>query len=72
MTKTLEKAMAKIATLPAEAQEQIGAELIAHVDKVARLRRALQEGLRSLDRNEGKQLDVSDVIGRARRQHGSR
>ena len=72
MTKLIEEAMAKVATLPAEAQEKIGEELIAHVENVKRLRGALQNGVASLDRGEGEELDISDVVGRARRQYGSR
>ena len=64
--------MAKVATLPAETQEKIGEELIAHVEKVKHLRGELQKGIRSLDRGEGKELDMSEVVGRARRQYGSR
>jgi hypothetical protein len=72
MTKLLEEAMAKVADLPAETQEKIGEELLAHVDKVKRLRGALEQGIGSLDNDEGKELNMSDVIGRARRQYGSR
>jgi hypothetical protein len=72
MTKLLEQAMAKVAALPAETQEKIGEELLAHLDKVKRLRGALEKGISSLDRNEGKELNMSDVIGRARREYGSR
>lgn len=72
MTKMLEKAMAKVAALPAEAQEKIGAELLAHVEKVERLRGSLQSGLASLDRNEGTAIDMREAVERARREHGSR
>ena len=64
--------MAKVATLPMETQEKIGEELIAHVEKVKRLRGELEKGITSLDRGEGKELDMNDVIGRARREYGSR
>jgi len=71
MTKLLEEAMARVATLPEEAQEKIGEELIAHVEKVKRLRSELQKGVSSLDLGEGKELDIHEVIVRARRQYGS-
>jgi hypothetical protein len=69
MTKLLDEAMAKVATLPPATQEKIGEELIAHVDKMERLRGELQKGVRSLERGEGKELDMTDVIKRARAQH---
>jgi hypothetical protein len=72
MTKMLEKAIAKVATLSADEQEKIGEELLAHVEKVEQLRSVLERGLSSLDRGEGKELDMNDVVGRARLEHGSR
>ena len=38
MVKVLEKAIAKVSTLPEAAQEKIGEELLLHVAKVHRLR----------------------------------
>jgi hypothetical protein len=70
MTKLLEQAMAKVATLPVKTQEKIGEELLAHVEKVNALRGALQMGIGSLDKGEGKELDITDVIGQARRKDG--
>jgi hypothetical protein len=72
MTKLLEEAMAKVATLPPATQEKIGEELIAHVEKIEQLRGELQKGIRSLARGEGKELDMTDVIKHARAQHGER
>ena len=70
MTKLLEEAMARVAALPSAAQEKIGEELLSHVKKVERLRADLDKGIRSLDRGEGKPLDIEDVIRRARAQYG--
>jgi hypothetical protein len=72
MTNLLETAMAKVAALPPAAQEKIGEELIAHVEKMERLRAGLHKGVRSLQRGEGKELDMSNVIKRARAEHGKR
>jgi hypothetical protein len=63
MTNLLETAMAKVAALPPAAQEKIGEE---------RLRAGLHKGVRSLQRGEGKELDMSNVIKRARAEHGKR
>lgn len=46
MTKLLEEALAKVATLPPAAQEKIGEELLLHVETVDRLRGELDKGLR--------------------------
>ena len=69
MTKLLEAAMAKVATLSPTAQEKIGEELLLHIETVDRLRAELDKGIRSLDRGEGRELNIPDVIQRARIQH---
>lgn len=66
MTKTLEAAIAEVATLPEAAQEQIGRELLAHVEQVKRLRTDIEAGLESLDSGKGRKLDLADVLRRAR------
>jgi hypothetical protein len=70
MTRSLEQAMAKVAALPAETQERIGGELLAHVEKVNALRGELQKGIDSLDQGKGRALDVAEVIGGARLEYG--
>jgi hypothetical protein len=70
MTKLLEEAIAKLATLPEASQRKIGEELIAHVKKVHDLRAELQKGVRSLERGEGRELDMAYVIKRARAKYG--
>jgi hypothetical protein len=70
MSKILEEAMASVATLPEDSQRKIGEELLAHVQKVHHLRAELQKGIDSLDRGEGRELDIEDVIKRARAKHG--
>jgi len=69
MVKTLERAMAEVERLPADVQERIGRELLAHVEKLRSLRADIAKGIRSLDRGAGKELDIEDVIKRARRRN---
>ena len=57
MVKVLQKAIAKVSTLPEAAQEKIGEELLLHVAKVNRLRAQLDKGLRSLDHGEGHEIE---------------
>ena len=70
MTKVLDDALAEVARLPESDREAIGRELLAHVEKLRALRADLATGVRSLDRGEGREVDVNRVIGRARREHG--
>jgi Arc/MetJ-type ribon-helix-helix transcriptional regulator len=70
MGKMLERAIAEVATLPEAAQEEIGRELLAHVEKLRQLRADIDEGIRSLDAGEGKELDIDEFIARMHRQHG--
>lgn len=66
MSKLLQKAFASVAALPEPDQEKIGRELLEHVDKLKFLRAQIEEGMRSLDRGQGRELDMEDVIRRAR------
>ena len=64
MVKTLEQAIAEVQRLPAEDQEQIGRTLLSHVKKLRALRAEIDKGIRSLDADEGKPLDIEDFLRR--------
>ncbi len=64
MVKSLELAMAEIANLSDAAQEDIGRKLLAHVEKLRALRDEINKGIASLDRGEGRPLDVEDFLRR--------
>jgi hypothetical protein len=66
MTKLFERAAAEVAKLPEPEQDRIGQELIAHLEKLRRLRSDIDEGLRSLNAGEGRELDIEAVIARGR------
>lgn len=68
-SETLTHAIAKVQQLPDADQERIGRELNAYIDDLHRLRADLTQGLRSLDAGLGKELDIEDVIARARAEH---
>jgi hypothetical protein len=69
MVKVLEEAVAKVTALPETDQEQIGRELLEHVEKLRALRADLQAGIDSLDHGRGRERDIGDVIKRARARH---
>jgi hypothetical protein len=69
MVKTLELAFSKAAALPDAAQEQIGRELLDHIDALARLRAEVEIGIHQLDEGQGRPLDIEDVIRQAREEH---
>jgi hypothetical protein len=69
MVKTLEQAIAEIASLPDADQEQIGQQLLSHVERLRRLRSDIDKGIRSLDAGEGQPLDVEDLIRRQHKRH---
>lgn len=58
MVKALEQALAEVATLSEPAQERIGRELLAHVEKLRHLRSDIALGLRSLDAGRGRPVDL--------------
>jgi hypothetical protein len=66
MIKLLKEAIEQVAALPEADQEQIGRELLEHASKIRTLRADLQAGIDSLDAGRGRELDISDVIRRAR------
>ncbi|HXE03666.1 MAG TPA: hypothetical protein VN518_03480 [Methyloceanibacter sp.] len=70
MVKTLERAIAEVANLPEAAQEKIGQELLAHVERLRNLRTDITSGIQSLDAGAGRELDTEELLRRAREQHG--
>jgi hypothetical protein len=72
MVKTLELAMSKAASLSEAAQEQLGRELLERIDALAELRAEIEVGLRELDAGLGEELDIEDIIRRARSDHAGK
>lgn len=70
MTEALRQAIDELATLPAQAQQKIGEELLLHVEKTKRLQAKLDAGIASLDRGDKQPLDIKAVISRARARYG--
>jgi hypothetical protein len=69
MVRTLEIAISKAAELPEAAQEQLGREMLERIASLAELRAALEVGVRQLDAGKGTELDIEEVIKRARAAH---
>jgi hypothetical protein len=70
MVKTLQKAMAEVASLPDADQEEIGRKLISHVEKLRKLRADIDAGIQSLDKDKGKPVDIEQFIEKMNRDHG--
>lgn len=68
MQRILEEALAQAAKLPDAEQDQIGRQLISHIEKLRLLRQEIDKGIRSLDAGEGSPLDVEEFI----KQHHTR
>ena len=69
LPKTPDEAIAKAHELPEADQERLGRELNEYIDHLRALRSDIDQGLRSLDAGLGRQLDIEDVIARARATH---
>jgi hypothetical protein len=69
MTRILRDAIAKVEALPEFAQDRIARELIDYLDKLNALRAEVEVGIRQLDAGEGRELDIEDVIRRAREEY---
>lgn len=62
MVKALELAFSKAAALPEAAQEQLGRQLLDHLEALARLRAEVEIGIRQLDAGEGRELDIESFL----------
>ena len=69
MTKLVQKAIERLSSLPEATQQTIAEELIAHVESVEHLRAQLQKGINSLDRDQGQEIDIEELIKVARAQY---
>jgi hypothetical protein len=67
MVKSLEQAIAEVAALPDADQEQIGRQLLSHVEKLRSLREELDKGIRSLDAGKGTAVDIDEFIRNKRK-----
>jgi hypothetical protein len=72
MAKVFKEAVDAAATLPEAEQDEIGRELLEHVEKLRALKADLQAGVASLDAGKGRPLDMKEVIARARARHAKR
>ena len=72
MVKILELAISRASELPEAVQEQLGRELLEHLDALAELRAEINIGVRELDAGQGEPLDIEEVIAQARKEHAAR
>jgi hypothetical protein len=70
MTKVLREAIAKVEALPEAEQDRIARELIDYLDKLNALRAEVEIGIKQLDAGESRELDIEDVIRKAREEYG--
>jgi hypothetical protein len=69
MTKALKEALAEVERLPAADQENIGRQVLHHVEKLRVLRVDIDAGLGSLEAGKGSEVDMRDVVSRAHARH---
>jgi hypothetical protein len=69
MIKPLEWAIAEVVRLPEETQEEIARQLLMYVEKWRTLRAAIEEGVRSLEEEGGKELDVEKFLMQMHREN---
>jgi hypothetical protein len=62
MVKALEQAIAELAGLPDSDQEQIGRQLLSHVEKLRKLRDEIDKDIRSLDAGDGRTVDIDKFV----------
>jgi len=70
MTKVMKEAVDEVSALPESDQETIGRQLLSHVEKLRRLRVEIDRGETSLDAGRGRELDINELVARARERRG--
>ena len=70
MTTVLQQAIHELEQLPEATQERIGRDILSNVDAFRALRADISQAIQSLDHGASKQLDINEVIKRARSKHG--
>lgn len=71
-TKTIEHAVAELQRLPASDQEAIGRQMLQHIEKLRDLRDDIDQGIQSLNADQGEELDqtaIAEVIAEAHRRY---
>ena len=69
MTKALQTALAEVQKLPATDQEKIGRQVLHHVEKLRVLRADIDAGIRSLEKGDGEEFDINELLAKAHRRH---
>jgi hypothetical protein len=69
MTKALKEALAEVERLSQSDQENIGRQVLHHVEKLRLLRDDIDAGVRSLDAGKGRDVDMRDIVARAHARH---
>lgn len=62
MSKTLELAITKAASLPEETQEALGRELLERIDDLQALKSEIETGLHELESGLGEELDADELL----------
>ena len=70
MTKIMKEAIDEVSALPESDQENIGRQLLSHVEKLRRLRVEIDRGERSLDIGQGQEFDIDAFVAQARERRG--
>jgi len=68
-TNALKQAVAEVERLSVSDQQQIGRQMLQHIDKLRALRDDIDEGIRSLEGGEGAALDINEVIAEAQHRY---
>ena len=71
MTRVVEKAIEEMSNLPEDDQEKIGRSVLSHIEKLRKLRVEIDKGIRSLNTEGGRELDIEGFIRRMHDEHGA-
>ena len=70
MTRTMEKALAEIETLPSDWQDRIGEQLLDRIAKWRSLKADIDSGRLEAEQGLTEPLDADEIMRKAREQYG--
>jgi hypothetical protein len=71
VAKSVELAVAALASLPERDQDRMARQLLAYIERLLQLRIEIDKGSRGFETGAGETLDIEDFLRRQHERHGS-
>jgi hypothetical protein len=71
VAKSVELAVAALASLPERDQDRMGRQVLTYIERLLQLRIEIDKGSRGFETTEGETLDIEEFLRRQHERHGS-